>query len=76
MRTTLNLPDDLAREAKRTAIDEGTTLTQLIVEGLENRIKAAKLRGPLPISRAVGGLQEGVSWDDLAAAEQEAEAYR
>jgi len=76
MRTTLNLPDNLVKEAKRAAIDEGTTLTQLIVEGLASRIRAVKVHGPLPISRATGGLRDGVSWDDLAAAEGDAEAYR
>ena len=76
MRTTLNLPDGLARKAKRTAIDEETTLTQLIVEGLENRLKAAVTRGPLPVSFAQGGLREGVSWDHLVSDEYSAEAYR
>ena len=76
MRTTLNIPDTLAKEAKRTAIDEGTTLTQLIVEGLEVRIRAARVRGPLPVSEEGGGLCDGVSWDDLVAAENDAESYR
>ena len=76
MRTTLNLPDDLAKQAKRTAIDEGTTLTQLIVEGLEHRIRDARVRGRLPVSSATGGLQPGALWGDLAVAEKQAEAYR
>lgn len=34
MRTTLNLPDGLAEEAKRRATHDGRTLTSLIEEGL------------------------------------------
>ena len=34
MRTTLNLPDALADEAKRRAAEEGRTLTSLVEEGL------------------------------------------
>ena len=34
MRTTLNLADGLADEAKRRAAEEGRTLTSLIEEGL------------------------------------------
>ena len=41
MRTTLNIPDDLAREARQTALAEGTTLTRLIVEGVQQRIRKA-----------------------------------
>lgn len=75
MRTTLNLPDDLAREAKRRAIEENTTLTNLIVEGLEHRVHASRNSGPLPVSRASGGLCEGVSWSELIPAGGD-EGYR
>lgn len=34
MRTTLNLPDALADQAKRRAAEEGRTLTSLVEEGL------------------------------------------
>lgn len=76
MKTTLNIPDGLAREAKRVALLEGTTLTRLIVEGLENRLEKTQARGPLPVSGAAGGLREGVSWDHLVAAEPDEESYR
>ena len=76
MKTTLNLPDELAREAKRIALAEGTTLTRLIVEGLTSRLERARTRAPLPRSSATGGLRDGVSWDDLVAAEPEEESYR
>jgi hypothetical protein len=34
MKTTLNLDDDLLREAKKKAADEGTTLTRVVEQGL------------------------------------------
>ncbi|MFZ6004430.1 MAG: type II toxin-antitoxin system VapB family antitoxin [Actinomycetota bacterium] len=34
MRTTINLPDGLAEEAKRRASEEGRTFTSLVEEGL------------------------------------------
>lgn len=34
IRTTLNIPDALAEEAKRVAVERGRTFTDLIVEGL------------------------------------------
>jgi hypothetical protein len=34
MRTTINLPDGLAEEAKRRARDSGRTFTSLVVDGL------------------------------------------
>ncbi|MFP4552150.1 MAG: hypothetical protein ACLFNT_15185 [Spirochaetales bacterium] len=61
MRTTLNLPDELAREAKLRAVEENTTLTRLIVEGLEYRVRSPRSSGPLPVSRASGGVREGVN---------------
>ena len=76
MKTTLNLPDELVKEAKRTAINEDKTLTQLVIEGLENRLRSAGNLGTLPVSSASGGLIEGVSWDDLIEADRDAAAYR
>ena len=76
MRTTLNLPDDLARRAKRQAVDEGSTLTRLIVEGLEARLNRTPTTGNLPVSQALGGLQPGVSWNELEPVDAEGERYR
>lgn len=76
MKTTLNLPDTVVREAKRRAIEEATTLTDLIVQGLKTRLERGEQAGPLPQSKAAGGLQAGVSWEGLAAAEDAGEAYR
>lgn len=69
MRTTLNLPDEVVREAKQRALDEGTTLTELIVQGLRARLRAGGPGGHLPVSTAVGGLRPGVDWERLVAAD-------
>jgi hypothetical protein len=65
MRTTIRLPDDLLRRAKRKAAAEDRTLTSLIEEGLravvEERPKVGKRRRVvLPVSKATGGLRPGV----------------
>ncbi len=36
MRTTINLPDGLAEEAKQRARDRGETFTSLVIEGLRH----------------------------------------
>jgi hypothetical protein len=76
MKTTLNLPDLLVREAKRRALDEETTLTELIVQGLKERLEREAQPGSLPLSSAHGGLRTGVEWNRLEAAEDGGEAYR
>jgi plasmid stability protein len=59
MRTTLNLPDALAEEARKRAAAEGRTFTSLVVEGL--RAVLAKAEAPtgaaprLPASGRPGG---------------------
>lgn len=64
-RTTVRLPHDLMRRAKRKAAEEGRTLTSLIEDGLrlvvnEPRPKAKRPRGRVPVSKATGGLLPGV----------------
>jgi len=63
-RTTVRLPSALIRLAKRKAADEGRTLTALIEDGLRHVVTAKKekprrLRGPIPVSKATGGLLPG-----------------
>jgi hypothetical protein len=64
MRTTVDLPDELLRQARRRAADEGTTLTALLAEGLRLRLGAAptktRRQRRLPVSRVGGGLQPWV----------------
>ncbi|MEI6387067.1 MAG: hypothetical protein WCQ50_10540 [Spirochaetota bacterium] len=76
MKTTLNLPDPVVREAKRRALAEATTLTELIIQGLKSRLEKDKAIGILPLSVAGGGLRAGLSWDQLEVAEDGGEAYR
>jgi hypothetical protein len=69
-RTTVRLPDDLLRQAKRQAAAEGRTLTALIADGLRlviaGRRKAPKLKRVMPrVSKATGGLLPGVDLTNL-----------
>ncbi len=71
MRTTVRLPNDLLRRAKRKAAAEDRTLTSLIEEGLravvDERPKPAKRRRVvLPVSKATGGLMPGVDLTRLS----------
>lgn len=71
-RTTVRLPDDLVRRAKRKAAAEGRSLTALIEEGLrrvvnERRSSARAERAMPPVSEATGGLLPGIDLNDTAA---------
>ncbi len=65
MRTTLDLHDPLAQQAKAFAALQGLSLTRLIEQGLELRMKqatlSAKPTAPMPISAQRGGLAPGLS---------------
>lgn len=65
MRTTLNLPDVLVAEAKLQALKDRSTLTDLLVEGLQMRLEKARTPVPLPVSKASGGLVSGSDWMHL-----------
>jgi hypothetical protein len=74
-RTTVRLPDELVRRAKRKAAAEGRSLTALIEEGLrrvldENRPAASARRKLPPVSRATGGVMPGIDLDDSASLQQ------
>jgi hypothetical protein len=63
-RTTVRLPEELLRRAKRKAAAEGRTLTSLIEDGLRlvvsNKRDASKSERILPrISTATGGFRPG-----------------
>jgi len=81
-RTTVRLPDDLIRRAKRKALAEGRSLTALIEEGLRRvvneRVSTARGRVLPPVSRARGGLMPGIDLDKSAAlqAMEDAETAR
>jgi hypothetical protein len=67
MRTTIDLPDELLRDARKRAAEEGTTLTALLADGLRLRLgdqqRRRGRRRALPVSRVGGGLQP---WIDPA----------
>lgn len=65
MKTTLNLNDQLLADAKALAAQQRTSLTRLIEEGLQLRLRAkadATKRGRvrLPVFKGRGGLVAGV----------------
>lgn len=64
VRTTVRLPLDLIKAAKRKAAGEGRTLTALIEDGVRRVVadkpQRPKPRGPIPVSTATGGLLPGV----------------
>ena len=79
MKTTLNLNDALLTKAKTLAAQERTSLTRLIEEGLQLRLRSQQVRAKpvrLPVYRGKGGLAPGLSGLDnkamLDAADQEA----
>jgi hypothetical protein len=52
MKTTVELPDDLLREAQGLARAEGTTMKSLLEEGLREVIARHKERGPFALRDA------------------------
>lgn len=73
MRTTIRLPDDLLREAKKRAAEQDTTLTQLVEDSLRETLARGR-RAAAPDDEDVelttvdgAGLRPGVDLDDSAA---------
>ncbi len=65
MKTTLNLNDQLITDAKALAVQQRTTLTRLIEEGLQLRLRAqaapaVRGRVNLPLFKGRGGLAAGL----------------
>jgi Family of unknown function (DUF6364) len=65
MKTTLNINDRLLAEAKSMAARQQTSLTRLIEEGLQLRLRTPARRMPtaspkLPVIKGRGGLAEGI----------------
>lgn len=75
-RTTVRLPEDLVRRAKRKAAAEGRTLTALIEDGLHRVLDdcasaGKKANRTLPrVSKATGGLTPGIDLSDMAALQE------
>lgn len=57
MRTTVSIDDQVFRDAKRQAADEGRTLGDLITEALRARLgqRAGKTEGPYKVVTFAGG---------------------
>jgi len=72
MRTTVRLPDDLMRAAKRRAQQTGRTLTQFLEDCLRAELRqpaaARRVAEPLPVYSGEG-LQPGVDLTDSSALE-------
>lgn len=65
MKTTLDINDQLLAQAKALAVQRRTTLTRLIEEGLQLRLRGAgtqpvRGRTRLPVYRGRGGLVGGL----------------
>lgn len=65
MKTTLNLNDQLLADAKALAAQQHTSLTRVIEEGLQLRLRAKAHPAPrglvrLPVFKGRGGLVKGV----------------
>ena len=74
-RTTVRLPEDLVKRAKRKAAAEGRSLTALIEEGLrrvlnERAATSRPKRVMPPVSGARGGLMPGIDLSDSAALQE------
>jgi hypothetical protein len=74
-RTTVRLPPDLLKRAKRKAAAEGRTLTSLIEDGLrlvtsESARPAKTKRIMPPISKARGGLMPGIDLTSMSSLQE------
>jgi hypothetical protein len=73
-RTTVRLPEELLRRAKRKAAAEGRTLTALIEEGLRLVVfpqRKEKAKRVLPrVSSATGGPRPGIDISNSAALQE------
>lgn len=72
----MNIPDSLLKDAKRKALEEGRTVTDLVVEGPTVRIRKQAPEKPLPVSTAAGGPLPGVDWTEIDPAQAEGERCR
>ena len=70
MKTTLDIADPLLREARRIAAREGTTLRELVEQGLRKVVAERKRKPPFQLRKASvkGGLQPELgdaSWERI-----------
>lgn len=69
MKTTIDLPDELVGEVKELARASGTTMRELMVDGLRSEIERRRNAAPRPdfVFRTVGGdgLRPGIDARDF-----------
>ena len=71
MKTTIQIPDSLMKEARKLATEEHTTLKSLMEEGLRSNISEHRQRGKYKLRKATfrgKGLQshlEGATWEHI-----------
>ena len=51
-------------------------MTDILVQGLKERLERRELARALPVSKAEGGLIPGVHWEKLVAADSTGDDYR
>ena len=65
MKTTLDINDQLLTRARMLAVEQHTSLTRLIEEGLQLRLKAERTARPrkpepIPVLKGRGGLRQDI----------------
>lgn len=71
MKTTIDLPDELVKQARRVARQEGATLRALVEEGLQRSLEARRQAGrrqldfPSYGGSGLTGEFEGVPWSRI-----------
>jgi hypothetical protein len=78
-KTTVELPDGLLRDAKKVALQEGTSVKALIEQGLRLVVRDRQRRGGFSLRRASfagDGLRSGQSLRDWSAIRDEIYAER
>lgn len=71
MKTTINIPDTLFKEARKLALREGTTFKALVEEGIRRILSERKRRSRFRMRKATfkgNGLQpqvSGYSWERI-----------
>lgn len=79
MRTTLDLPDDILRRAKITAVERGSSLRQLVIDALRHEMEQAsrsgrrRLSSP-PVKLAADSPLRTLTADEIKRLDTEAEA--
>ncbi len=66
LRTTIRLPADLLKAAKRYALEKDTTFTAIVEEALAEKLALSSPPKPFALISVKGSLQPGVNLDSNA----------